>query len=70
MNAGSRRLYGAADAPRHLCLRFITDRPQAMNTAYRKRLPGTELDFFDARRRRRDPARRLRQAAVHVARAR
>ena len=23
--------------------------PHAMNTAYRKRLPGTQLDFFDAR---------------------
>jgi hypothetical protein len=42
---------------------------QPMNTDYRKNLPGSALDYFDARRRRCDPARRLCHPAVHLARA-
>lgn len=36
-------------ARRRYCPRIITVFPYAMNTANRKRLPGTQLDFFDTR---------------------
>jgi len=36
-------------ARRRYCPRITTVFPYAMNTAHRKRLPGTQLDFFDTR---------------------
>ena len=61
-------------------LAFVPDRsetpppvpmPAAMNTDYRKTLPGTALDYFDARAAVDAlAARRLGQAALHLARAR